>query len=154
MSPPRKKGRPRCCLTMDRFSLGGEQLGAVQCDDELTTDEQFFEGRAVAQRLLVQNSLPERSGVLVAGSSGNFGCIEHAHPFSNSRAARARETGWPTGLEPATARTTIWGSTIELWPPSRTTLNFMGRFANSAPLRALPGVAWRGGSTNIRRLKR
>jgi hypothetical protein len=25
--------------------------------------------------------------------------------------------GWPTGLEPATARTTIWGSTIELWPP-------------------------------------
>src|SRR5581483_316126 len=26
--------------------------------------------------------------------------------------------GWPTGLEPATARTTIWSSTIELWPPS------------------------------------
>ncbi len=25
--------------------------------------------------------------------------------------------GWPTGLEPATARTTIWSSTIELWPP-------------------------------------
>src|SRR6266403_2163917 len=25
--------------------------------------------------------------------------------------------GWPTGLEPATTRTTIWGSTIELWPP-------------------------------------
>src|SRR5437667_4992773 len=26
-------------------------------------------------------------------------------------------SGWPTGLEPATTRTTIWGSTIELWPP-------------------------------------
>src|SRR6266705_2760949 len=26
--------------------------------------------------------------------------------------------GWPTGLEPATTRTTIWGSTIELRPPS------------------------------------
>ena len=24
------------------------------------------------------------------------------------------EMGWPTGLEPATSRTTIWGSTIEL----------------------------------------
>jgi Flp pilus assembly protein TadD/predicted nucleic acid-binding Zn-ribbon protein len=28
--------------------------------------------------------------------------------------------GWPTGLEPATTRTTIWGSTIELRPPSET----------------------------------
>ena len=27
------------------------------------------------------------------------------------------EAGWPTGLEPATTRTTIWGSTIELRPP-------------------------------------
>jgi hypothetical protein len=27
------------------------------------------------------------------------------------------EGGWPTGLEPATTRTTIWGSTIELRPP-------------------------------------
>src|SRR5438105_15724126 len=26
--------------------------------------------------------------------------------------------GWSTGLEPATTRTTIWGSTIELRPPS------------------------------------
>jgi hypothetical protein len=25
--------------------------------------------------------------------------------------------GWPTGLEPATSRATVWGSTIELWPP-------------------------------------
>ena len=25
--------------------------------------------------------------------------------------------GWKTGLEPATARTTIWCSTIELLPP-------------------------------------
>jgi hypothetical protein len=30
------------------------------------------------------------------------------------------EAGWPTGLEPATTRTTIWGSTIELRPPSVT----------------------------------
>ncbi len=27
--------------------------------------------------------------------------------------------GWPTGLEPATTRITIWGSTIELRPPTR-----------------------------------
>lgn len=26
--------------------------------------------------------------------------------------------GWPTGLEPATTRITIWGSTIELRPPT------------------------------------
>src|SRR5262249_37516183 len=26
--------------------------------------------------------------------------------------------GWSTGLEPATSRTTIWGSTIELRPPA------------------------------------
>src|SRR4051794_3531938 len=25
-----------------------------------------------------------------------------------------KKMGWPTGLEPATSRTTIWGSTIEL----------------------------------------
>src|SRR5438876_7937734 len=29
------------------------------------------------------------------------------------------DVGWPTGLEPATTRTTIWGSTIELRPPSK-----------------------------------
>ena len=29
--------------------------------------------------------------------------------------------GWPTGLEPATTRTTIWSSTIELRPPSSVT---------------------------------
>ena len=28
------------------------------------------------------------------------------------------DMGWPTGLEPATTRTTIWSSTIELRPPS------------------------------------
>ena len=28
--------------------------------------------------------------------------------------------GWPTGLEPATTRITIWGSTIDLRPPTRT----------------------------------
>ena len=27
--------------------------------------------------------------------------------------------GWPTGLEPATTRTTIWSSTIELRPPTQ-----------------------------------
>ena len=30
---------------------------------------------------------------------------------------RSAKMGWPTGLEPATARTTIWSSTIELRPP-------------------------------------
>jgi hypothetical protein len=29
-----------------------------------------------------------------------------------------KEEGWPTGLEPATARTTIWSSTIELRSPT------------------------------------
>src|SRR5207249_3856195 len=43
------------------------------------------------------------------------------------------DVGWPTGLEPATTRTTIWGSTIELRPPSircrRASLRFASRFA-------------------------
>ena len=41
--------------------------------------------------------------------------------------------GWPTGLEPATTRTTIWGSTIELRPPTITQnkiLRFESPFAN------------------------
>src|SRR5207249_6350176 len=41
--------------------------------------------------------------------------------------------GWPTGLEPATTRTTIWGSTIELRPPTVTQneiLRFESPFAN------------------------
>src|SRR5205814_9615560 len=29
-----------------------------------------------------------------------------------------KRMGWPTGLEPATTRTTIWGSTIDLRPPT------------------------------------
>ena len=44
-----------------------------------------------------------------------------------------REAGWPTGLEPATTRTTIWGSTIELRPPTVTRnkiLRFESPFAN------------------------
>ena len=44
-----------------------------------------------------------------------------------------RKGGWPTGLEPATTRTTIWGSTIELRPPSfarNKTLKFQFSFAN------------------------
>ena len=32
--------------------------------------------------------------------------------------AQRGEGGWPTGLEPATTRTTIWSSTIELRPPN------------------------------------
>jgi len=43
------------------------------------------------------------------------------------------EAGWSTGLEPATTRTTIWGSTIELRPPTVTRnkiLGFESRFAN------------------------
>src|SRR5207249_317235 len=45
------------------------------------------------------------------------------------------DVGWPTGLEPATTRTTIWGSTIELRPPSircrRASLRFASRFAKN-----------------------
>ena len=43
------------------------------------------------------------------------------------------EAGWSTGLEPATTRTTIWGSTIELRPPTVTRnkiLRFESPFAN------------------------
>ena len=43
------------------------------------------------------------------------------------------QMGWPTGLEPATTRTTIWGSTIELRPPTVTRnkiLRFESPFAN------------------------
>src|SRR5438132_6931844 len=41
--------------------------------------------------------------------------------------------GWSTGLEPATTRTTIWGSTIELRPPSRIQiLVFRRAIANAA----------------------
>ena len=33
--------------------------------------------------------------------------------------------GWPTGFEPATARSTIWGSNrAELWPPPANKLDF------------------------------
>src|ERR1043166_1079311 len=39
-------------------------------------------------------------------------------PRQGLPAVALREGGWPTGLEPATTRTTIWGSTIELRPPS------------------------------------
>jgi hypothetical protein len=38
--------------------------------------------------------------------------------------SESERMGWPTGLEPATARTTIWGSTIELRPPTANTLDF------------------------------
>ena len=40
--------------------------------------------------------------------------------------------GWPTGLEPATSRTTIWGSTIELWPPARTSKYKFSSLASQA----------------------
>jgi hypothetical protein len=67
------------------------------------------------------------------------------------------EAGWPTGLEPATTRTTIWGSTIELRPPSLTrkqTLKFQSFFANkgldipqslayfSTPVEGKAGLPW------------
>jgi hypothetical protein len=38
--------------------------------------------------------------------------------IDNRKSQIENELGWPTGLEPATTRTTIWGSTIELRPPS------------------------------------
>ena len=43
---------------------------------------------------------------------------------------RGKKRGRPTGLEPATARTTIWSSTIELRPPLET---------RSAPTSEYPG---------------
>ena len=50
--------------------------------------------------------------------------------FSAPAGLRADEVGWPTGLEPATTRTTIWSSTIELQPPFRV------REANKIPASA------------------
>ena len=38
--------------------------------------------------------------------------------FAFEQGIRIPRAGWPTGLEPATTRITIWGSTIELRPPS------------------------------------
>ena len=55
--------------------------------------------------------------------SRQFGLIRPFGQLACERTAIKR-LGWPTGLEPATARTTIWGSTIELWPPSLRTLKF------------------------------
>ena len=61
------------------------------------------------------------------------------------------KVGWPTGLEPATARTTIWGSTIELRPPSRWPLDFPRLFAKSKPPHACTTLQGRDRSRIIRR---
>ena len=46
---------------------------------------------------------------------------------------RGKRGGRPTGLEPATARTTIWSSTIELRPPVRTKAAGRRNFAEIQP---------------------
>src|SRR5579871_7024678 len=47
------------------------------------------------------------------------GAILYGLPVSGKR------MGWPTGFEPATARSTIWGSNrAELWPPPANKLDF------------------------------
>src|SRR5438046_3045689 len=50
---------------------------------------------------------------------------------SKSALENLKFQGWPTGLEPATTRTTIWGSTIELRPPSEKCRTRSLRFAAS-----------------------
>ncbi len=39
-------------------------------------------------------------------------------PYYRISSILSKQKGWMTGLEPATTRTTIWCSTIELHPPS------------------------------------
>jgi len=62
------------------------------------------------------------------------------------------ENGWPTGLEPATTRTTIWSSTIELRPPVELLiLGFRARIAKAKrrpawhALRFLLRIQWKAG---------
>ena len=73
-----------------------------------------------------ENKLTERR----TGSCTFLNCLRiPAHPTG----LRAGKMGWPTGLEPATTRTTIWGSTIELRPPTmkrNKILRFESLFAN------------------------
>ena len=61
-------------------------------------------------------------------SSIEAGTRRRAHRSKIETRNSKIELGWPTGLEPATARTTIWGSTIELWPPTRLHFRFAGWF--------------------------
>src|SRR5256885_12706220 len=69
-----------------------------------------------------------------------------------------RETaaGWSTGLEPATTRITIWGSTIELRPPRSLILVFGCRIAKAkrkqtGTFHALTTSPWRKGALQLYR---
>lgn len=122
------------CRETDARLGGGEQVEIVEGRDNFAAGDEFLEIVATIEGAVAQDSLPESCDAVVSGNRGD-GRLDHIIVLSSrcatvgpdesrrsgreSRWRSAQETaGWPTGLEPATARITIWSSTIELWPPS------------------------------------
>ena len=61
--------------------------------------------------------------------------------FSHHRPATQEKMGWPTGFEPATTRSTIWGSTM---------LSYGHHVANAKLEGRLPGVKRRFATAPVR----
>jgi hypothetical protein len=139
---------PKIVRRKERCSSGREKISSVQHGDDLAAREQFFKIVAIEQLFGRQDPLPKgwtddskfgltkKVNDVAHGSSSS---TDHATAAlagggSKSQAPNFKlrqkflepgglhigvlEAGWLTGLEPATTRTTIWGSTIELQPPS------------------------------------
>ncbi len=116
-----------------RRQLRREQLEIVEGSDDLAAGEELLEVVAILQRSVAEDALPERGGGGVVGRSRVESGLDHERLFSspcatvfapgelprNPSPQTSVTLGWPTGLEPATARITIWSSTIELWPPTQ-----------------------------------
>jgi hypothetical protein len=130
----------------DPRSLRRQKIDAIQRGDNFTADEQLLQIIAVAELFVAEDADPKVGGgvsVLVGLDEGRRN--EHGDFLSTARATPLTAAlpnsqsptigpwifgtwdfviGWPTGLEPATARITIWSSTIELRPPARSNLEF------------------------------
>ena len=115
-------------MASGQLRLRGEEVEVVECGDYFAADQDFLEITTIPESTVVQNALPERGGdVGRSWVDRRQSRIDHANRLSTghasasaaSRKAHAGAAGWPTGLEPATARITIWSSTIELWPPTQ-----------------------------------
>lgn len=111
------------------------------------TDLQFFSHRCIGVAQKLCRAVQSACATPLSPPASGLALQDHAHQVqaspdetdSNPKIARngiwLTDTGlgWPTGLEPATTRTTIWGSTIELRPPTMTRnkiLRFQSPFAN------------------------
>ena len=97
----------------------GESRCRFQYPGRSDADHRYFQGqncRCPAQEHDHRDHRRRKQGREIYRTNGaiwNPGC----DPDWESRAAteiKELRMGWLTGLEPATARTTIWGSTIEL----------------------------------------